>query len=180
MRNFWLMLVLLVFTTGCVATDLSRPQTNAEAFPMRNQDPTVGLIINNGTAHLNVFIYDEAGRLVEEIFLAGADKQLTINGQSVPRYWARRLDVGHYRVEVYPFYYQTNIVGPLFGKPFRQRMDLPKQQTGLWVDRNPTTHYDRATSRHWGWILRLHGGRIPQNTGLPGVRMNFQGNFDNM
>jgi len=83
-------------------------------------------------------------------------------------------------VEIYPFYYQIDIVSPLFGRPARYRVDLPKQEASIWVDRNPTDHYDGigGTYRHWGWILRLNGGHIPETAhGLPGVKINLQGNF---
>jgi len=177
----WLLIVGLV---GCATFDPAGPRNEREAFPYRNQDPRVGLIINEGTTHLNIYIYDASGRLVEQRYLAGANRFFTINGQVVPCYWIRKLNYGWYRIVVFPFYYQTDILGPLFGQPARYRIDLPKFETSLYVDRNPTAYYDYGyaniggTYRHWGWILRLNGGQIPDTAhGLPGVRTNLQGNF---
>jgi len=172
---------LLVVVLGCAHMDPTGPRNEREAFPARNPDPRWGIIVNKGTAHLNIFIYDKAGRLVEQGYLAGANKFFTINGQVVPRYWIRKLNYGWYRVVVFPFYYQTNIIAPLFGQPARYRVDLPKFETSLYVDRNPTDYYDYnigGTYRHWGWILQLNGGHIPETAhGLPGIRLNIQGNF---
>lgn len=172
--SFWALTIACLFLLfGCGTTG---PFSMQEAFPLRNQDPRAGLIINEGTAHLNLYIYDEAGRLVEEIYLRGANQYLTINGKYMPRYWVRRLEVGRYRVEVYPFYYRTEIANIFVGQPVRYRIDLPKQTQWLWVDRNPVNIYYEG--RHWGWILRLNGGYIPETAGgLPGIKFNFQGNF---
>ncbi len=169
---------------GCAHFDSAGPSNESEAFPLRNQDPRWGIIINEGTTPLNIFIYDQAGRLIEQGYLSGANRFFTINGQTVPRYWVRQLDFGVYGVEFIPFYYTTNIVGPLFGQPMRYRIDLPKQEYSIYVDRNPTATYDwgyygiGGTYRHWGWICRLNGGQIPDTAhGLPGIRINLQGNF---
>lgn len=177
-------LLLVVGLIGCAHMDLAGPRSEREAFPLRNQDPRWGIIVNEGTAHLNVYIYDEAGRLIEQGYLAGSGRFFTVNGQTIPRYWIRQLPIGSYRVEVYPFYFQTDIVAPLFGQPARYRVDLPKQEASIYVGRNPTAYYDYGyaniggTYRHWGWILRLNGGYIPETThGLPGVNINLQGNF---
>jgi hypothetical protein len=169
--DFWLLVISLIALIGCATTG---PRNESEAFPLRNQDPTVGLIINESAVHLNLYIYDEAGRLIEEIYLAGVNRHLTINGQSIPRYWARKMEIGRYRVEIYPFYYRTEITNPLFGKPARYRVDLPKRAASFEVNKNPTDYY--YGGRHWGWILRLNGGHIPETAhGLPGINLNFQG-----
>jgi len=169
---------------GCASFDPAGPRNTQEAFPLRNQDPTWGLIVNEGTAHLNIFLYDEAGRLIEQGYLAGAGRFFTVNGQNMPRYWIRQLEIGNYRVEIFPFYYQTDIITPLFGQPARYRIDLPKQESGIYVGRNPTAYYDYGhygiggTYRHWGWICRLNGGYVPNTAqGLPGIKINLQGNF---
>lgn len=175
-----LRIIGLFLLAGCATGPLSE----REAFPVRNQDSRWGIIINEGTAHLNLFIYDEAGRLVEQVYLAGVNQHLTINGQTIPRYWIRRLDFGSYRVEIFPFYYRTDIVALFFRQPARYRIDLPKQENWIYVGRNPTAYYDwgyydiGGTYRHWGWICRLNGGHIPETAhGLPGLRINLQGNF---
>ncbi len=166
-------LTLLVSLSGCVTTG---PINQKEAFPLRNQDPRQGIVINEGTAHLNLYVYDEANRLIEQVYLGGANGWFTINNQQMPRVWVRRLEVGRYRVEIYPFYYQTNIVGPLFGQPGRYRIDLPKQVAPIYVNQNPTDYYYEG--RHWAWILRLNGGQIPKTAhGLPGIRVNAWGDF---
>ncbi|MDP3015399.1 MAG: hypothetical protein Q8N28_03275 [bacterium] len=166
-------LLFVVGLTGCAAIGTG-PQNEREAFPLRNQDPRIGLIINQGSAHLNLFIYDEADRLIEQVYVAGVNRYLEMNGQNIPRYWARLLAIGQYRVEIFPFYYKTDIVAPLFGKPGRYRVDLPKQTVRLWVNNNPTTIW--YGGRHWAWILYLNAGNIPETAhGLPGIKFNFQG-----
>ncbi len=172
---------LVLALVGCAHLDPAGPRNEREAFPERNQDPRWGLIINEGTAHLNVYIYDQADRLIEQIYLAGTDRFFTINGRHIPRYWIRMLEVGRYRVEYVPFYYQTDILAPLFGGSYRYRVDLPKRSAYIYVDRNPTDHYDYGyygiggTYRHWGWICRLNGGHIPNTAhGLPGLSFNLQ------
>ncbi len=172
-------IALVLALIGCVGCMTTGARNEREAFPIRNQDPRWGIIINEGTAHLNLFIYDEAGRLVEQGYVAGVNRFLTINGQNVPRYWIRQLEIGSYRIEVYPFYYQTQLIPPA-----RYRIDLPKQTAGIYVGRNPSAYYDYGyaniggTYRHWSWILRLNGGYIPETAhGLPGFKINLWGNF---
>ena len=170
-----LLMVISLSLISCAGISTG-PRSMEESFPLRNQDPRVGLIINQGSVHLNLFIYDGAGRLMEEIYIAGAKRYLTINGQNIPQYWGRRLEVGQYHVEIYPFYYRTNIINPIFGRPARFRVDLPRQVASIYVDRNPSNYY--YGGRHWGWILYLNSGNIPDNAqgpGIPGIQMNFQG-----
>lgn len=172
-RHGILVIIFLMALFGCGTTG---PFSMQEAFPLRNQDPRAGLIINEGTAHLNLYIYDEAGRLIEQVYLNGVNRYLTINGQYMPIYWVRRLEVGQYRVETFPFYYRTDITNLLVGMPVRYRVDLPKQTQWIWVNRDPANIY--YGGRHWGWILRLNGGYIPETAhGLPGIRFDFWGNF---
>lgn len=186
MRVFWafsiILISLLIF--GCATVDPTGPRNEREAFPIRNQDPRWGLVINEGSAHLNIFVYDEAGRVIEQGYMAGVNRFFTINGQNMPRYWVRQLPIGNYRIELYPFYYQTDIVAPLLGRPARYRVDLPKQTASISVGRNPTANYDYGsniggTYRHWGWICKLNGGYVPDTAMsiLPGIKINLQGNF---
>lgn len=159
-------LAVIIFLVGGCAT--SGPRNESEAFPLRNQDPTLGLMINEGMAHLNVYLYDESGRLVEQMYLTGVNRHLTINGQSFPEIFVRRLEVGQYRVEVWPFYYQNQIF-----PPERIRVDLQKQTQYLYVNRDPTDTY--FYGRHWAWLLRLNGGNIPDTAhGLPGIKLNIK------
>ncbi len=176
MKKLLLILMVLIFTVATSAADSTAPRNEAEAFPYRNQNPRIGIIINEGTAHLNVYIYDKADRLIEQAYVAGINRHLTIDGQRRSEYWIREMGLGAYRVEIYPFYYQKNIVAPLFGKPYRYRIDLPKQTTYIYVDREATDYYDYATGRHWAWINRLNGGNIPNTAhGLPEVNIDLQG-----
>lgn len=171
------MLIFCVCISFLIVGCATGPINNREAFPSRNQDPRLGLITNEGEAHLNLYIKDEADRLIEQAYLAGVNRHLTINGQKFSRYWIRTLEYGCYRVEVWPFYYQTNIARGLLGGQMRYRIDLPKFETGVCVNRNASDYYDYdGTRRHWGWILRLNGGNIPQTAhGLPGINLNLQG-----
>jgi len=174
-----LVFLVLVVLAGCASFDPAGPRNQREVFPFRNQDPRWGIIINEGTAHLNFFIYDEASRLIEQGYLAGNNRFFTINGQNMPRYWVRQLPVGNYRVELYPFFYQTDLTNPLFGKPARFRVDLPRQTSSISVGRNPTAYYDYNLGRHFGWIATLNGGDIPDIAvlPLPGIKLNLNGNF---
>lgn len=180
MKKFWVFSILIgLLVFGCATFDPAGPRNEREAFPVRNQDPRWGIIVNEGTTPLNIFIKDQAGRLVEQGYLAGANRFFAINGQNVPHYWIRQLEFGNYRVEIFPFYYQTQIFPPA-----RYRIDLPKQESSISVGRSPTASYDwgyygiGGTYRHWGWICRLNGGYVPDTAhGLPGIKINFQGNF---
>lgn len=174
---FGFLLLFFNLLTGCAIG--TGPQNEREAFPIYDQDPRVGLIINQGTAHLNLFIYNEAGRLVEKIYLTGADRYSKINGQNIPEYWVKPLEAGRYRVEIYPFYYRTNIINPLFGKPGRYRIDLYKQTAQIHVSKKPNGYY--YGGRYWPWILNLNGGDIPDTAhGLPGIQFNFRGEAWNL
>ena len=170
--------VFLIFIAGYATT---QPRNEREAFPSRNQNPQAGIIINQGTAHLNLFVYDQANRLIEQTYVPGANRYLTIDGQRIQKYWIRELGIGAYRVEIYPFYYKTDIVNAILGRPVRYRIDLPKQTAYIVVDRNPTYYYDYATARHWAWILRLNSGNIPDTAhGLPGINIDLQGEAWNL
>ena len=156
-RWAWLFViaVFLPIAAGCALT----PFTERERFPQRNTDSTLGLLGNGGTASLNVWIYDRAGRLIEEIYMPGATPPLPEIGvrylynHRAPVVIAKRLPPGSYRVEYIPFYYQ--FVGG-------QRVDLPRGSASIYVGRDPKAVYDRITARHWGWKTILHGGDIPR------------------
>lgn len=164
-----IVILLSILISGCVTVG---PIKEEEYFSQRNQDPEQGLIINEGTAHLNLYIYDEVGRLVEQVYLAGANRWLTINGQTLPRYWIRKLEIGQYRIEVFPFYYMTQLIPPK-----RYQIDLPKQTVYLEVGRNPTRYY--YGGRHWSWVLKLNGGSVPDTAhGLPGIKLDIRGDFN--
>ncbi len=181
MKKMFLVFVFLLFTAIAAMADSTAPRNQAEAFPSRNQNPRAGVIINEGTAHLNLFIYDQANRLIEQTYVPGVNRHLTINGQRIQKYWIRELGIGAYRVEIYPFYYKTDIVNAILGRPVRYRIDLPKQTAYIVVDRNPTDYHDYATSRHWAWISRLNSGNIPDTAhGLPGINIDLQGEAWNL
>lgn len=183
--KFFLLVLVFCFCFGCAAST-ARPIKPEEFFPQRNTDPRLGLFINEGEAHLNIFIYDEAGRLVNAIYFAGVNRVLTVNGREWPRICGFRLEPGWYRLEILPFYYQANaanlvlnLVGKLGGRSFgpdRCRVDLEKQEFYLLVDRDPTDIYYEG--RHFGWVCRLNGGRIPEtNYSFPGIKINVWGDF---
>lgn len=171
---------------GCASLDPAAPRDEREAMPERNQDPRWGLLINEGQAYLDMSLFDEANRLVERIYVSGANRSLEIGGRNVPHYVERQLEFGNYRLEIFPFYYRTDGVGWFVGwvfrqnRPFRYRVDLPKQVVGFTVGRNPTAQYDYGypgiggTFRHWGWITRLNGGAVQD--GLPlGITITLPG-----
>lgn len=172
-------LILVNYSNGYAGWLNSGPKNKAEAFPCENQDPRLGIIINYGTAESNIFIYNEVGRLIEPpTYLPGANPWVTANNQTIPRCWMRRLKIGRYRVEIHPFYYQTNVTARLFGQPGRYRVDLPIQIFWLYVGHNPTAAYCYEAGRYYGWILRFNSGRIFRTAdGLPGIRLNVWGDF---
>lgn len=184
MKKILLILMFLAFTAAMSNADSTAPRNEAEAFPARNQNPQLGIIINEGTVHLNLYVYDQANRLVEQAYVPGVNRHLTINGQRIPKYWIRELEIGVYRVEIYPFYYYETklaekIINAIFRRPTldtRYRIDLPRWTAYVLVDRSPTDYYDYATGRHWAWISRLNGGNIPDTAhGLPGINIDLQG-----
>ncbi|MDP3948621.1 MAG: hypothetical protein Q8Q17_01580 [bacterium] len=153
--------------TGCAGfSDPAKPRTVAEEFPLRNQDPRVGLVVNNGTAPMNLYIYDQANRLVEQVYLNGADRHLVSpNGQPYPQYWARKLEPGCYRLESWPFFKAIRWV------PFPREVlvKLPTQTYSVCVGNNPTAYY--YGGEHWGWVVRI-GRDIPSGaTGLPLIQI---------
>lgn len=174
----FLVLFIFLITNGCAkAKDLAQfrdpaaPRNASEAFPTRADDPTVGIITNEGTASLQVFIYNRRGKLIQEAYLPGANRFFTVNGRHLPQVWIRKLPIGWYKLEVFPFYYQIDLVPPR-----RYRVDLPKQIYHLTVTKNP--HREYFHGRHFGWVLRLYGGDVPSTAhGLPGVQLDLQGNF---
>src|SRR3989344_6299756 len=77
---------------GCAGlpSDPAKPRNEGEQFSLRNQDPRVGLVVNNGTAPMNLYVYDQANRLVEQVYLSGAERYLvSASGQPYPQYWPR-------------------------------------------------------------------------------------------
>jgi len=171
---FLISILALVWVMGCAHLDPTGPRNEREAFPERNQDPRVGLVISPDTTHKEVWIIDQAGRVIEHDFVAGANRTLTINGRHIPQYWIRTLEIGRYRLEYIPFYY--TYVLTLRG-PVRYRVDLRKRSTHIYVDRDAMDNYDRDTARYWGWICRLNGGRIPDDATPLGVGVNVRGRF---
>ena len=159
------LLAVTLLLVGCAGlSDPAKPRTAAEEFPYRNQDPRVGVIVNRGTAPMNLFIYDRANRLVEQVYLSGAERHIVSpNGQPYPQYWARRLEQGCYRLEMYSFFHSVRWVPPRM-----VRIDLPKQTGSVCVGANPTNQY--YGGQHWGWVLHI-GVDIPSGaTGLPLVQ----------
>lgn len=156
-------LVLAVLVAGCAVG----PSNRAEMFPARNADSAVGLFINEGTVDFNLWIYDQANRLVEEIYFAGGS-WYTVNGRHRPNIVVRMLPIGQYRVEYIPFYYRVQALGL-----FRDRVDLPRGSASFTVGRDPYAVYYEG--RHWGWVLRMNGGTAPLPAPTP--RLHFSCNW---
>lgn len=164
--GIFLVFAVLLFMSGCAGLppDPAKPRTAAEEFPLRNQDPRVGLVVNTGTAAMNLYVYDPGNRLVEQVYLSGADRTFVrYNGQPYPQYWVRHLEPGCYRVDAFPFFYALRWV-----PAGRYRVDLSKQSYSVCVGSNPTVyHYE---GRHWPWVLQI-GANIPDGAaGLPLVQ----------
>jgi len=171
---YWKLFAGIVFVAamlaiaGCATlSDPAKPRTAAEEFPLRNQDPRVGLVINTGTAPMNLYVYDQANRLIEQAYMSGADRFITgPNGEVYPQYWKRLLEPGCYRVESFPFYHAVRIAAMAM-----VRVDLQKQIYSVCVGNNPTAYY--YGGNHWGWVLYV-GANIPDGaTGLPAFQINM-------
>lgn len=171
-ENWWGAVIVVAATvvvllTGCAGlSDPAKPRTAAEEFPLRNRDPRVGLVVNNGTAPSNLYVYDAANRLVEQVYLSGAERHVVspYTSQPYPQYWARTFEPGCYRVEVFPFFHAVRLVPPRM-----VRLDLLKQTYSVCVSNNPTAQY--FGGQHWGWLLFI-GVNIPDGaTGLPLIQV---------
>ena len=149
-----LIALLCALLGGCAGLDYGKPQNAAEEFPFRNQDPRVGLVVYAGTAPANIYVYDQAGRLIEQTYISGAARFVTSNGQYGAQYWMRLLEPGTYRVEVRPFFYTVRLI-----PPGRYRVDLPTSTHGIYVGANPSNCY--YGGRYWGWCLQT-GANIPE------------------
>lgn len=171
-RRFWKLFAAMVaiaatvtLLSGCATLhDPAKPETAAQEFPLHNQDPRVGLIVNSGTAPMNFVVYDQANRLIENNYLSGANRFfLQSNGQPYPQYWARKFGEGCYRIETYPFYFSMVWIAMA-----KVRVDLPKQAYSVCIGKNPTA-YNYAGS-NWGWLLQI-GANIPDgSTNMPLVQ----------
>ncbi len=146
----------------------------SEVFPLRNTDPTVGLIYNHGTTGLNLWIFDQAGVLVTKdnpIFIAPADaiaSRLAVNQWRTPAVYVRQLPIGGYRIVYVPFYFELR-----WFPPRRHRVDLPRGEEWVGVGRDPFAVYDRWTGRHWGWVLDLNGGDMPRGDTSPNINLHI-------
>lgn len=156
-------LLAIVLLAGCASAPFN-------PFPQRNADSRLGLIRNLGTTHLNLWIKDEAGRVIEEWYIAPARPPLSpleVNQMRVSTTIEKRLPPGSYSVEVIAFY-------DVFFFSGRQRVDLPRSSASIYVGRDPFAVYDYRTRRHWGWVLEIHGGDRPRDPYLRGVNLNIR------
>lgn len=157
--------LLAVLAAGCATGESFQP------FPLRNPDGRVGLVRNLGTTHLNLYIRDEAGRVIEEWYLGPAEEPLSplaVNRLRALTTVVRTLPPGAYRVDIIPFYYTWGVFSG------RQRVDLPKGSAGIFVGRDPYATYDYYTGRHWGWIIEIHGGDRPRDPLLQNLNFSIR------
>ena len=155
MRRWSRMFLLAVFLGGCA--------TGFRPFPPRNQDARVGIVRNWVKANANLWIKDEAGRVVEEWYIAPAEdpiSSLDINRGRAPVTVEKSLPPGHYTVEVIPFHYVWSGVGgprcqrQLIG--WQCPVDLPRRSGSIFVGRDPLHVHDRYTGQHWGWRFEIN------------------------
>lgn len=140
-----LILLLVVFLAGgCFQAG---SPARDRYFPRVNQDPALGVLVNHGTAHLNVFIYDRAGRLVKQVYLQGTSRIVEINGRRPWQAVFPRLDVGEYKVVVQPFFRSWSL---LYGE---RAIWLDRATFGLVV---PRTAEKLWKGRFYGWVLEFH------------------------
>lgn len=161
--------VIAMFAFLVSACASGRPAAWEDFFPRRIADSRVGILTNEGTTSLNVWIYDEANRLIEEIYLPPARdplSSLAVNQWRQPVIVVKVLPPGNYRVVYIPFYYEFRL-GPNY------RVDLPRGSSGIYVGRDPQMYYDHYTRRNWGWALRLNGGDMPREGTLRNVGINI-------
>ena len=147
---------LLLFMSSCAAT---QPRDEGEMMPAFNADPRLGIIIIEGSAAAKIDFYDQADRLIESWNEKGANPSLVYNGRTKVRGYKHKLEYGEYRIEILPFYYPSQ-----FYPQVRNLAELPRPSNWISVNRIPSDYYDyEYTKRHWGWILRIYTGDIPQN-----------------
>lgn len=148
MRRPLLALMIAALTAGCVGH--GEP---FQPFPARNADSRIGLVRNWKTVFVNLYIRDEAGRIIEEWYIAPAVdpiSSLDINRGRAPVMVAKRLEPGYYSVEILPFTRRwTAIAG-------WRNVELPRQSASISIGRDPLAVYDRYTGKHWGWILEIY------------------------
>lgn len=159
---------IVAFLAGACAS--GGPAAREDFFPRRIADARAGILTNEGTTSLNVWIYDEANRLIEEIYLPPARdplSSLAVNQQRSPVVVVKALPPGNYRVVYIPFYYEFRVLGPNY------RVDLPRGSSGIYVGRDPQMYYDHYTRRNWGWALRLNGGDMPREGTLRNIGINI-------
>lgn len=163
-------LAIVILALAASACAGGGPVSREDFFPRRLADSRVGILTNEGTTSLNVWIYDEANRLIEEIYLPPARdplSSLAVNQQRSPVIVVKALPPGNYRVVYIPFYYEFRAFGPNY------RVDLQRSSSGIYVGRDPQMYYDHYTRRNWGWTLRLNGGDMPRAGTLRNVGVNI-------
>lgn len=170
-------LLALIGLTGCAVT---QPISQGEMFPLqpREQDPTIGLIIVEGSAAFKAHVFDEKNNQVAIVSERGANPHVTYNGRTALRIYRSdqldlRLPAGRYRIEAQPFYYLSVALGVT-----RIPQYLPRQ-TYSFVVGPPDGCYDYEFSRrYWGWCLRMNIGDTPRDTiynQVPGVDIGGTG-----
>ena len=148
MRRTALALIIAVLAAGCAGHgEPFRP------FPARNTDSRVGLVRNWKAVFVNLYIKDEAGRIIEEWYIAPAVdpiSSLDINRGRTPVMVVKRLEPGYYSVEILPFTRRWTVIAGW------RNVELPRQSASISIGRDPLAVYDRYTGKHWGWILEIY------------------------
>lgn len=148
MRRVGLALVVVLLLFGCAGH--GEP---FQPFPARNTDSRLGLVRNWRTVFVNLYIRDEAGRIIEEWYIAPAVdpiSPLDINQRRSPVMVPKRLDPGYYPVEILPFTRRWTVIAGW------RNVELPRQSASIHVGRDPLAVYDRYTGKHWGWVLDIY------------------------
>ncbi|MDP3727634.1 MAG: hypothetical protein Q8R35_03275 [bacterium] len=148
MRRIGCALIVVLLGAGCAGHG-----ERFSPFPPRNTDSRNGLVRNWRTVFVNLVIKDEAGRVIEEWYIAPAVdpiSSLDINRSRAPVTVAKKLAPGYYSVEILPFRRNWTVIAGW------QNVELPRQSASISVGRDPLALYDRYTGKHWGWILEIY------------------------
>lgn len=170
--------IAAIATVACAGPiSNSGPRASHEFFVERNADGRLGLLSNEGTTSLELIVYDEANRPIMRAYIPPAqDRRVSLDGNRlrIPQLYQMALPPGSYRIQYIGFYYRDRFVFPQ--GLVRERIDFPRGGSGFTVMRDAYAVYDDRTKRHWGWVVRLHGGDMPLDSFVDQFINNIRSN----
>ncbi len=161
MKNLFLVLVAAFLLQSCVSSVPASRPTFPKLSSMKG-DYTEGLLEVSGSNQAVLVFYDQAGREIMKWSEKGQSPIFRVNGRYKTRVYRFRLEIGRYRIKVYPYFYQTF--------PRIRLVELPVRSGHVVVDKKRNT-YHKKTGRHWGWVAKINTGKKPYR----GPRVNITG-----